>query len=257
MRLLKPRTVSGVRRRASSPRWARRPVAAGPGTSVIVPVTRPGAKWVGRLRRAAGRCCSLAPTPGDRLIGMPHNATPPTSRCSAALGGHPSPSEPRQSLAHHGPGAPMSSTLTRTPFVSAVICTRNRPDKIGHAVASVLASGYPNFDLTVIDQSTTDGRGWPSRASSPPMTGSATSTPTWPACHAPTTLAIGSTTGEILAFTDDDCVVPTEWISKIVEAFGDDRRGRPPVRAGGAVRRGRRRPHPPARHPAARATEPA
>ena len=40
------------------------------------------------------------------------------------------------------------------PFVSAVICTRNRPDKIGNAVESVLANTYPNFDLTIIDQST-------------------------------------------------------------------------------------------------------
>ena len=42
------------------------------------------------------------------------------------------------------------------PMVSAVICTRNRPDVVGQAVASVLASAYAPFDLTVIDQSTTD-----------------------------------------------------------------------------------------------------
>ena len=41
--------------------------------------------------------------------------------------------------------------------VSAVICTRNRPDLIGTAVASVLANTYPTFDLLVVDQST-DGR---------------------------------------------------------------------------------------------------
>ena len=40
--------------------------------------------------------------------------------------------------------------------VSAVICTRNRDDKIGTAVASVLANDYPSFDLTIIDQSTTE-----------------------------------------------------------------------------------------------------
>src|SRR5918994_148366 len=37
--------------------------------------------------------------------------------------------------------------------VSAVICTRNRPDLIGSAVASVLANTYPDFDLLVVDQS--------------------------------------------------------------------------------------------------------
>ena len=38
--------------------------------------------------------------------------------------------------------------------VSAVICTRNRPDLIGTAVSSVLANTYPSFDLLVVDQST-------------------------------------------------------------------------------------------------------
>ena len=32
------------------------------------------------------------------------------------------------------------------PHVSAVICTRNRADKIGNAVSSVLANEYPSFD---------------------------------------------------------------------------------------------------------------
>ena len=40
--------------------------------------------------------------------------------------------------------------------VSAIICTRNRPDLIGRAVASVLDNDYAVFDLTVVDQSTDD-----------------------------------------------------------------------------------------------------
>ena len=43
--------------------------------------------------------------------------------------------------------------------VSAVICTRNRPDLIGNAVASVLANTYPSFDLLVVDQSDDDRTG--------------------------------------------------------------------------------------------------
>ena len=37
--------------------------------------------------------------------------------------------------------------------VSAIICTRNRHDSVGQAVASVLANEYPSFDLIIIDQS--------------------------------------------------------------------------------------------------------
>ena len=40
--------------------------------------------------------------------------------------------------------------------VSAIICTRNRGNKIASAVQSVLACEYPSFDVTIIDQSTDD-----------------------------------------------------------------------------------------------------
>ena len=38
-------------------------------------------------------------------------------------------------------------------------------------------------------------------------------------------LAIASTTGPIIAFTDDDCLVPSDWIEKIVAAFEEQRDG--------------------------------
>src|SRR5207237_9649383 len=38
-------------------------------------------------------------------------------------------------------------------------------------------------------------------------------------------LGIASTTGPIIAFTDDDCVVPSDWIDKIVAAFDEQRDG--------------------------------
>jgi GT2 family glycosyltransferase len=111
------------------------------------------------------------------------------------------------------------------PFVSAVICTRNRPDKIGNAVESVLANTYPNFDLTIIDQSTNgeteaisrrvgerDGRIRYQKMSKSGLSRAYN-------------LAIASTTGSIIVFTDDDCLVPSDWIDKIVTAFQEHRDG--------------------------------
>jgi glycosyltransferase involved in cell wall biosynthesis len=111
------------------------------------------------------------------------------------------------------------------PLVSAVICTRNRPDKIGNAVESVLANTYPNFDLTIVDQSTNDeteviahrigerdGRIRYKRMSKSGLSRAYN-------------LAIASTVGPILAFTDDDCLVPSDWIEKIVTAFDEQRDG--------------------------------
>jgi glycosyltransferase involved in cell wall biosynthesis len=114
---------------------------------------------------------------------------------------------------------------TSQPLVSAVICTRNRPDKIGSAVESVLANTYRNFDLAIIDQSTNgeteakvcrigerDGRVRYQRMSKSGLSRAYN-------------LAIASTTGSIIAFTDDDCLVPPDWIEKIVAAFDEQRDG--------------------------------
>jgi GT2 family glycosyltransferase len=82
-----------------------------------------------------------------------------------------------------------------------------------------LANTYPEFDLTIIDQSTNeetetivrllgerDGRIRYLRMKESGLSRAYN-------------LAIASTTGPIIAFTDDDCLVPSDWIEKIVAAF--------------------------------------
>jgi glycosyltransferase involved in cell wall biosynthesis len=109
--------------------------------------------------------------------------------------------------------------------ISAVICTRNRPDKIGHAVASVLANDYADFDLTVIDQSTTD-------ATEDLLAPIASEDVRLRYFHVHESglsraynTAIAKTSGAIIAFTDDDCVVPSDWLASIAAAFRADPEG--------------------------------
>jgi glycosyltransferase involved in cell wall biosynthesis len=111
------------------------------------------------------------------------------------------------------------------PFVSAVICTRNRPDKIGNAVESVLANTYPNFDLTIIDQSTNGETEAISRRVGERDRRIRYQRMSKSGLSRAYNLAIASTTGPIIAFTDDDCVVPSDWIEKIVTAFEEQRDG--------------------------------
>lgn len=109
------------------------------------------------------------------------------------------------------------------PFVNAVICTRNRSDKIGRAVETVLANTYPKFDLTVIDQSTNDETeiivreiaSKDSRVRYHRMNQSGLSRAY--------NQAISRTTSPILAFTDDDCLAPSDWIDKIVAGFEENK----------------------------------
>lgn len=115
--------------------------------------------------------------------------------------------------------------LTPRPLVSAAICTRNRSDKIGEAVTTVLANTYPNFDLTVIDQSTNDETEKIVRAIAERDPRLRYHRMTKSGLSRAYNQAIASTTGPYLAFTDDDCIAPPDWIEKVVRAFEEQKDG--------------------------------
>ncbi|HSB86359.1 MAG TPA: glycosyltransferase family A protein [Ilumatobacteraceae bacterium] len=105
------------------------------------------------------------------------------------------------------------------PEVDVVICTRNRDGSIAAAVNSVLANDHPSFRLTVIDQSTTDATGKvlePIAAGDDRLTYIHVDEAGLSRAY---NTGVQSTTAEVLAFTDDDCLVPTNWISTIAAAF--------------------------------------
>jgi len=109
--------------------------------------------------------------------------------------------------------------------LSVVICTRNRPDTLGQALESVAECDYPSFDVHVMDQSTDDKsqkvveeiaarfaqklkinyhhleKAGLSRAYN---------------------LGIAASDGAIVACTDDDVVVPKDWVAQVAKAFAGD-----------------------------------
>jgi GT2 family glycosyltransferase len=103
--------------------------------------------------------------------------------------------------------------------VSAIICTRNRGDKIATAVRSVLACEYPSFDVTIIDQSTDDltREAVEELAADEPRLRYVHSTKA--GLSRAYNNGVARTTGTVLVFTDDDCIVEPDWISRIVAAF--------------------------------------
>lgn len=118
-----------------------------------------------------------------------------------------------------------SPKITDPVAVSAVMCTRNRHASIEHAVTTVLANDHPSFDMIVVDQSTDDSTGAilrPIAESDPRFTYLYTPEPGLSRAY---NTGIKNTTGEVLVFTDDDCVVPTDWITRIVEAFQSEADG--------------------------------
>jgi glycosyltransferase involved in cell wall biosynthesis len=103
----------------------------------------------------------------------------------------------------------MLSTV-RSELVSVLVATRDRADDLRACVSSVLASSYASFEVIVVDQSA-----------------AVAELPADPRLVVVRTDTVGKTSalnlglkragGAVLAFTDDDCTVPTDWISRGVE----------------------------------------
>lgn len=113
---------------------------------------------------------------------------------------------------------PLPSPSNDPPLVSAVVCTRNRGDRVVATLESILANDYPCFEVILVDQS------------SEPDTEAAVSkffrdprfrykhTATKGAGHA-RNIGLAAAKGEFVLYTDDDCIVPENWISTISTVF--------------------------------------
>lgn len=104
------------------------------------------------------------------------------------------------------------------PTISAVISTRNRGSKILGAIDSILNNNYPSFDLWIVDQSDDDQT---ERALQPFLSDSRLYyiKSDTRGCSAGRNLAISSSKSELIAITDDDCVVSSSWLMDMVAAF--------------------------------------
>ena len=106
--------------------------------------------------------------------------------------------------------------------ISVLICTRNRPQDLVLALPTVLANDYADYEIIVVDQS--DG----------PETGEIVCShqDAHPRLrYVPTTtrglstarnLAVSLATGEVIAFTDDDCAPPPDWVTNVARVFAEN-----------------------------------
>jgi glycosyltransferase involved in cell wall biosynthesis len=110
--------------------------------------------------------------------------------------------------------------LARAPFVSVVIPTHNRPDRIQSCLRTLLALDYPNYEIVVVDNAPSG----PETAEYIQQTYA-----NHPQIHYvredraggswARNAGIVAARGKILAFADDDIVVDTHWLTEMVKAF--------------------------------------
>lgn len=109
--------------------------------------------------------------------------------------------------------------------ISVVICTRDRADLIANAIESVAACDYPAFDLSVMDQSTnTDTEEVVARLRTELAHRCAIHYHHLDQAGLSRAYNAGFrvTDAPVVACTDDDVVVPRDWLTNTAAAFDDD-----------------------------------
>jgi GT2 family glycosyltransferase/SAM-dependent methyltransferase len=106
------------------------------------------------------------------------------------------------------------------PSVSVILCTRNRHEKVGNAIDSILLNSFKDYELLVIDQST-DGKTEAVVDAASDRRIRYIRTDTVGLARA-RNVGIGESSAEVLAFTDDDCICDADWLRSIIFEFESD-----------------------------------
>ena len=107
------------------------------------------------------------------------------------------------------------------PRFSVIVCTRDRPQDIARCVPSILATVGPSFELIVVEQSTTDAAERVVAALADPRIVLLRDRSAGKARGE--NAAVARARGDVLAFTDDDCTVPTDWLRRAWGLLEEDR----------------------------------
>lgn len=108
---------------------------------------------------------------------------------------------------------------TQQPRICIIVPTRNRSALLARLLDSLRGLTYPNWEVIVVDDGSTDDTAAVAeryREDRLPLT---YLYQPWSKMGAARNLGLQEATGEIAAFTDDDCVVAPAWLDAIAAAF--------------------------------------
>ena len=109
-------------------------------------------------------------------------------------------------------------TVHNEELISATICTRNRCASVVDAISSLLSSDHRNFELVIVDQSTDDQTQKAIQKFLPDSRIKYIRSFTVGKARA-LNIGMRESRGDIVAITDDDCIVPTNWLGVMGSIF--------------------------------------
>jgi GT2 family glycosyltransferase len=111
----------------------------------------------------------------------------------------------------------------RSMQITVVIPTWNRPEFVGKTALSVLSGSYAGVQVVVFDQSTNDETREVMRPLESRHSNLLYVHTTTPGASRAYNLAARETRGDLLAFIDDDCIAPSDWLETMSAAFRSER----------------------------------
>jgi len=118
-----------------------------------------------------------------------------------------------------------SQKIKEKPFVSVVICTQNRKEYLeNYSLPSVLEQTYPHYEVVVVnDNSKDDTEKFLHNYKDAADRLKIVDNKLVKGISYARQLGVNYAGGEIIAFTDDDCIVDTSWLKDLVSAFEEDK----------------------------------
>ena len=111
--------------------------------------------------------------------------------------------------------APLPPMLPEYPKVSVVVCAYNAEPTMHSCLASLKELNYPNYEVIVVNDGSTDRTLEISKCYDYVRLISQENK----GLSVARNVGIAAATGEIVAFTDSDCVVDPDWLTYLVEKF--------------------------------------
>src|SRR5271166_4416143 len=113
----------------------------------------------------------------------------------------------------------MTSDFPYAPGCSVVICTRDRPEYLDRCLSVLDALDYPHFEIVVVDNAPSDGR---TRELADRRKVRYLLEPA-PGLSRARNRGARESTGEIIAYLDDDAIAEPGWLGGLAAEFNDPR----------------------------------